>query len=168
MRGPPPRRWGSRPRGSAPPTACAGGRGRRERSAVPPQPGPPAAASAAAAGCKPTTNLPSGAVTRSVGSGRRVPREPEETAAKRDDGGRGGESAPAARIARALPTRGVCSPRTAARGSWLLGARPGPPCQARGPGGRSDAGRGAGTEPRAVPTGTAPPAAPAAGAVLLG
>lgn len=41
-------------------------------------------------------------------------------------------SAPAPRIARALPTRGVCSPRAAGRGSWLLGARPGPPCQARG------------------------------------
>lgn len=43
-------------------------------------------------------------------------------------------SAPAPRIARALPARGVCSPRTAGRGSWLLGARPAPPGQAPGSG----------------------------------
>lgn len=43
-------------------------------------------------------------------------------------------AAPAPRTARALPARGVCSPRTAGRGSWLQGARPGPPCQARGSG----------------------------------
>ncbi|XP_059544853.1 collagen alpha-1(I) chain-like [Myotis daubentonii] len=46
----------------------------------------------------------------------------------------GVEERSAPRIARALPARGVCSPRTAGRGSWLLGARPAPPGQAPGSG----------------------------------
>lgn len=77
-------------------------------------------------------------------------------------------SAPAPRIARALPARGICSPRTPAAGPGSSAPDQRHPAKPRGPGGRSDAGRGAGTEPRAAPTGTAQPAEPAAGAVLLG
>ncbi|XP_054577303.1 translation initiation factor IF-2-like [Eptesicus fuscus] len=127
---------GSRLQGSAPPTARACGCGRRgaqrgpsgaraprlqplqrQLSADPQQTFPPALSRA----------------QREVASASRG-RESSGTAEKRRDGRRGGEGCPAPRTARALPTRGVCSPRTAGRGSWLLGARPGPPCQARGSG----------------------------------